>query len=70
MAGPWSERRGFTRRVGLYLQHPESGQTRLGMAGARDEAARWAGAHHDEAKIRALDFPPDVVGALQEADDD
>lgn len=66
----WSTRRGVTRRVGCYLRHPELGETRLRLAGARDEVARWAGAHHDPGKRERLDFPGYVVAALLEADDD
>jgi hypothetical protein len=70
MAAVWSEKRGVTRRVGLYLRHPELGATRIRLAGGREEAARWAEAHHDAASRAALDFPPVVVAALYEADDD
>jgi hypothetical protein len=70
MADAWSEKRGITRRVGLYLRHAELGETRLGVIGARPEAAAWAGAHHDEERWRTLDFPSHVVTALDAADDD
>jgi hypothetical protein len=70
MAGPWSQKRGITRRVGLYLRHPELGATRIRLAGGREEAARWAESHHDEASRAALDFPPVVVTVLHDADDD
>lgn len=70
LAEVWSTRRGVTRRVGLYLRHPELGETRLRLAGAREEVARWAGAHHDPRRREQLDFPRRVVAALLEADDD
>ncbi len=70
MAGPWSTRRGFTRRVGLYLRHPELGATRIRVAGGREEAARWAGAHHDADVWAATGVPPAVIDALVAADDD
>jgi HD domain len=70
MAGPWSGRRGVTRRVGLYLRHDELGATRIRVAGGREEAARWAGAHHHEAQWAATGLPPVVVEALVAADDD
>ena len=41
------ERGGFTRRVGLYLRHPELGADRIRLAGGPEEAAAWAAAHHD-----------------------
>jgi hypothetical protein len=69
-AEPWSSKRGFTRRVGLYLRHPELGETRIRVAGGREEAARWAGAHHDASAYTDLSIPPEVVDALTTADDD
>ena len=47
MAEVWSERSGFTRRVGLYLRHPALGADRIRLAGGPEEAAVWAAAHHD-----------------------
>lgn len=70
MAAVWSQKRGITRRVGLYLRHPELGAARIRVAGGREEAARWAEAHHDEEEHAALDYPKEVVAALYEADDD
>ena len=70
MAEAWSAKRGITRRVGLYLRHPELGSTRIALVGGRDEAARWAGAHHAPERWSSLGFPPEVVSALHEADDD
>ncbi len=69
-AEPWSTKRGFTRRVGLYLRHPELGATRIRVAGGREEAARWADAHHDASTWHETGIPPDVVDALAAADDD
>jgi hypothetical protein len=70
MAEAWSAKRGITRRFGLYLRHAELGETRLRVIGARDEAAAWAGAHHDQSTWDALALPSAVVTALDEADDD
>ena len=70
MAEAWSAKRGVTRRFGLYLRHAELGATRLRLAGARVEAAAWAGAHHDEPKWDGLGIPEGVVAALDAADDD
>ena len=69
-AKEWSTRTGMTRKVGLYLRHPELGEERIRAAGGRDEAARWARAHHEPATWDALAFPADVVAALHDADDD
>jgi hypothetical protein len=73
LAGPgyavaWSERRGITRRVGLYLRHAELGADRLRIAGARPEAVGWAAAHHDPAAGAATGLPAPVVAALARAD--
>ncbi len=70
MAPVWSEKRGITRRVGLYLRHPELGATRIRVVGGREEVASWAAAHHDAVAREQLDFPEPVVTALLEADDD
>lgn len=70
MAEVWSTKRGITRRVGLYLRHPELGETRIRLAGGREEVARWARAHHEPDTWPALDFPAEVVTALHESDDD
>jgi hypothetical protein len=69
-ADAWSTRRGLTRRVGLYLRHPELGATRIRLVGGRDEAARWAGAHHRPDAVAASGLPPVVADALLAADDD
>jgi len=69
-ADTWSTRRGVTRRVGLYLRHPELGATRIRVAGGHEEAAVWAGAHHTEEAWPGTGFPPVVIDALVAADDD
>ena len=70
MAGAWSERSGFTRRVGLYLRHAELGADRIRLAGGPEEAARWAAAHHTPDDWPATGIPEVVVVALVAADDD
>jgi hypothetical protein len=70
MAEAWSERGGFTRRVGLYLRHPELGAQRIRLAGGPEEAAQWAAAHHAPETWPTLPIPEPVVAALAEADDD
>jgi len=69
-ADAWSDSRGFTRRVGLYLRHAELGADRIRLAGEPEEAARWAAAHHDPATWEALDIPAPVITALDQADND
>jgi len=69
-ADAWSSKRGITRRVGLYLRHPELGADRIRMADGREEIVRWAAAHHDAERWDAIGLPPEVVSALRAADDD
>jgi hypothetical protein len=69
-AGAWSERSGFTRRVGLYLRHPELGADRIRLAGGPEEAARWAAAHHAAERPDDLGIPDAVVVALDACDND
>jgi len=70
LADAWSEKRGFTRRVGLYLRHPEIGADRIRLAGGPEVAAQWAAAHHDPDRWAELDMPAAVVTALAAADRD
>lgn len=70
MAPIWSTKRGITRRVGLYLRHPELGADHIRLAGGSDVAARWAAAHHDRAAWPGTQIPPSVVAVLHAADDD
>jgi HD domain len=69
-AAVWSTRRGITRRVGLYLRHPELGGTRIRIVGGREEAARWAEAHHEPGRQAEAGIPAPVIDALLAADDD
>lgn len=64
----WTRTRGFTRRVGLYLQHPKLGGDMLGLAGSDPLTEAWAREHHlppDEWTV-----PDDIGMALKDADDD
>ena len=70
MAEAWSTRRGFTRRVGLYLRHAELGAERIRVAGGSEEAARWAAAHHHPDEWASTGIPVEVVTALDAADND
>lgn len=69
-ADAWVTRRGFTRRVGLYLQHPRLGADMIRVVGGAEEAALWAAAHHDPAMWDGLAIPRPVVEVLVAADDD
>jgi hypothetical protein len=70
MADAWSQRRGVTRRFGLYLRHPELGASRIRMCDGSPEAARWAEAHQDPHRWDQTGIPRPVVEALVAADDD
>jgi hypothetical protein len=68
MTGAWRESTGFTRRVGLYLDHAALGADRIRIAGGREVAARWAAAHHDPSRWAATGIPLAVCRALATAD--
>lgn len=64
----WTRTRGFTRRVGLYLQHDRLGADLLALAGSDPLTVAWAREHHrppDEWTV-----PAEVGHALRAADDD
>jgi hypothetical protein len=67
-AEAWSTKRGFTRKVGLYLRHDELGAQRLELAGSDPLTVTWAREHHLPPERWTLD--PDVAAALKAADDD
>jgi hypothetical protein len=64
----WSKARGVTRRVGLYLRHPELGAEMLGLAGSDTLTVTWAREHHLPEDRWTLPAP--VAHALKAADDD
>ena len=64
----WVRSRGFTRKVGLYLQHPDIGGDMLALAGSDPLTVAWAREHHlPEAEWTV---PPAVARVLHEVDDD
>ena len=67
-AEAWSRSRGFTRRVGLYVRHPELGGDRLALAGSDPLTVAWTREHHLPPDDWTL--PPHVAAALKAADDD
>ena len=67
-AAAWSRRSGFTRRVGLYLRHPELGADLLALAGSDPLTVTWAREHHLPPDRWTLPGP--VADALKAADDD
>jgi hypothetical protein len=64
----WTRTTGFTRRVGLYLQHPKLGGDLLGMAGSDPLTEAWAREHH----LPEADWtvPVEIGRVLKDADDD
>ena len=70
LAEAWSAKRGISRKVGLYLRHPEIGADRIRMSGGSPEAAAWAECHQDPDRYAGCGLPPAVVAALAAADDD
>lgn len=68
MAEAWSETRGFTRRVGLYVQHPQLGSDLLGMAGSAPLTVAWTAEHHKPPEDWSV--PAEIGQALKAADDD
>jgi hypothetical protein len=67
-AEAWSETRGYTRRVGLYLRHPELGGDQLELAGSDPFTIAWAREHHLPAEQWTV--PVDLGEILKAADDD
>jgi hypothetical protein len=47
MAAVWAQRRGMTRRIGLYLQYPQLGADLLAVAGSDERVVAWAAEHHE-----------------------
>lgn len=68
MAVAWSETKGFTRRVGLYLNHAALGGDLLGMAGSDPLTEAWAREHHLDPADWTV--PTHIGEALKAADDD
>jgi len=64
----WIKSSGFTRRVGLYLHHPEIGADMLELAGSDPLTVSWAEEHHKPAEQWTID--PDIAAVLHEVDDD
>jgi len=64
----WTLTTGFTRRVGLYLLHPELGADLLAVAGSDPLTVAWAREHHLPAEQWTVE--PTIARALHAADDD
>jgi hypothetical protein len=68
MANVWAQRRGMTRRVGLYLQYPQLGADLLAVAGADERVVAWAAQHHEPEASWTV--PVDAGRLLVAADDE
>ncbi len=68
MAVAWSETRGFTRRVGLYLEHPRLGGDLLALAESDPLTVAWAREHHSPEDDWTV--PIEIGRVLKAADDD
>lgn len=68
VAAAWSDTSGFTRRVGLYVQHPQLGSDMLAMAGSAPITVAWAREHHLPPEEWTV--PVAVGEVLKAADDD
>jgi hypothetical protein len=64
----WTRTTGFTRKVGLYLQHDRLGGDLLDMAGSDPLTSAWAREHHHPEGDWTV--PTDIGRALKDADDD
>jgi hypothetical protein len=65
----WTSATGFRLRTATYLHHDERGAARIRAAGGREEAARWALAHHHRDRWPESSVPAPVAEALAAADD-
>lgn len=66
----WVDRRGVRLRFARYFRHGALGADRIRAAGGSEAVARWAAAHHDPSHWAATGIPPEVMAALDAADDD
>jgi hypothetical protein len=64
----WTRTTGFTRRVGLYLQHPKLGGDLLGIAGSDAFTEAWAREHHLPSEQWTVDL--ELGRVLKDSDDD
>jgi hypothetical protein len=68
-ARSWARtKRGWRRRIGLYIGHDEVGAGELRQAGARTEAVEWAEVHHRRERWSSGAIPPEVCKVLARAD--
>ena len=68
MAELWVRSTGVTRRIGLYLKHPEIGGDLLEMAASDPLTVAWGREHHHPEEQWTIDR--NAAAALKAADDD
>ena len=64
----WIKSKGFTRKVGLYLLHPEIGADMLELVGSDPLTVAWTQDHHKPAAEWTINA--DVAAVLHDVDDD
>lgn len=64
----WTERSGFRRRVGLYVEHPKLGGDLLELAGSDPLTVAWTREHHLPRERWTV--PAEAGQLLEAADDD
>jgi HD domain len=67
MGAVWADKRGMTRKVGLYLQYPQLGAELLAVAGSDERVVAWAAQHHRPKEEWTV--PIDAAELLTAADD-
>lgn len=67
MGAVWADKRGMTRKVGLYLQYPRLGADLLALADADPRVVAWAAQHH--LPEEEWEVPLDAGRLLSLADD-
>lgn len=67
MAPVWADKRGMTRRIGLYLQYPKLGADLLAVGGSDERVVAWAAEHHEPEEDWSI--PADIGRLLVAADD-
>jgi HD domain len=67
MGAVWADKRGMTRKVGLYLQYPRLGADLLALAGSDPRVVAWAAQHHRPEQ--EWEVPLEAGRLLSDADD-
>jgi hypothetical protein len=68
MARVWADKRGMTRKVGLYLQYQQLGAEMLAIAGSDERVVAWAAQHHEPEEAWTVSL--EAGRLLRDADDE